>query len=559
MRKKLEKMKMKQKILFGYNLILWIMIVIVLASIVGMELLNSKFNIYVNGPQTADIAVKNCSIETNEAARNIREMALESDTSTYADYKKNIEESEAALLQNLESLKSSGVLDDDLYQRYDAAINDWIAVGNEIIKELEAGNKDSAIDMIFTKCVPALDSCVAISDEINTVTADSKHYHLQFTKHTAWFNVGCMILLLVIAMLCAMKVAKHVVDMILSPLKEIEDVAQDLSKGDLQGNLAFHSEDEIGMLAHSLRKSIRALNSYVQDIDHVMKEFSKGDFTVQPEVEWQGDFISIKESIEAFENSIAGMIKNTQAVADQVSGGAGQVSASATDLADGATEQAGIVEELTATVENVSERVKNNAESAAAISQEVANVGNEVEQSDSKMRQMVESMEEISKSSMEIQKIIETINDIASQTNLLALNASIEAARAGEAGRGFAVVADQVSNLAAQSAEAAKESSALIETSVQAVEKGTVIANETAEQLVTAVKDTKEIVSRVNQIAEDSENQAEAMAQINEGIEHINEVVQNNSATSEECAAASQEMTSQAESLKELIERFQVL
>ena len=174
------------------------------------------------------------------------------------------------------------------------------------------------------------------------------------------------------------------------------------------------------------------------------------------------------------------------------------------------------------------------------------------------MQEMLQSMEEIGESSKKISQIIDTINSIASQTNLLALNASIEAARAGEAGRGFAVVADQVSLLAAQSAQAAKESNFLIDSSLAAVEKGVSIANETANQLEKVVADSKEIQKSIDGAARALKEQAESFAQIISGVEHINDVVQTNSATSEECAASSQEMSSQAEELDKLIRSIKV-
>ena len=185
-------------------------------------------------------------------------------------------------------------------------------------------------------------------------------------------------------------------------------------------------------------------------------------------------------------------------------------------------------------------------------------VGDAISESNGKMKEMVDSMHEINDASQEIDKIIATINEIASQTNLLALNASIEAARAGEAGKGFAVVANQVNLLADQSAHAAKESAELIETSVKAVEKGMVIAGQTATQLEDVAESSKVITGEVTNIAETLETQTVEIQQINQGIEQINDVVQSNAATSEECAAASQEMSSQAESLRETIRKFKV-
>ena len=185
-------------------------------------------------------------------------------------------------------------------------------------------------------------------------------------------------------------------------------------------------------------------------------------------------------------------------------------------------------------------------------------LGKEIDNSNGKMHEMVQSMTAISDSSKEISKIIATINDIASQTNLLALNASIEAARAGDAGRGFAVVADQVSVLAAQSAQAAKESTLLIETSVHAVEKGMVVADETAELLESVVDGSRVITQEVTEIATELEAQAVSINQINTGVENINDIVQTNSAASEECAATSQEMNNQAMALEKLLKNLQV-
>lgn len=558
MLKKLDNMNMKKKLNFGYAVVIALMIVSGLLNMIGLGILFGTLNNYVNGSQKADTCVKICKINVNIAARNIREMALAEDTSTYDTYKKAVEEKLTEVGDELQIIKKTKLIDEELFTKYSTALNDWGTVGYDIINEIETGNKDTAIQKISQECVPALDKVEELSDQMDQITDELKEKAVITSRIVTVAALCFIVIIIVAAAVLATRIGKRIIESITTPLREIEEVAKELSLGNLHSNLDYRSNDEIGKLAHSLRKSIRILGEYVDDIARAMKQFSKGNFDVQPEVEWKGDFVGILDSFMEFEESMSHTVKGIQSVANQVSGGAEQVAESSTDLAEGASNQAGVIEELTATLEGISEQVAQNAERAKEISQKVQASGEETVNGNVKMQEMVASMQEINQSSGEISKIIATINDIASQTNLLALNASIEAARAGEAGKGFAVVADQVSVLAAQSADAAKESTALIETSVQAVEKGMVIADETAKQLEHVVAGSKIITKEVNAVAHALEEQTAAIAQMNEGVEQINDVVQTNSATSEECAAASQEMSGQAESLKELISQFKV-
>lgn len=346
----------------------------------------------------------------------------------------------------------------------------------------------------------ALNKAVKIAIRLGEMTDEVSSRSARITVIFAAAGILCIIICLVLAWKLAIKTGKKVLETILVPLREVEAVAQELTDGNLHSTLDYRSDDEIGRLAHSMRKSIRILGSYVDDIGRSMKMFAEGNFDVQPEVEWKGDFVGILNSFMLFEESMAETIKGIQHVSDEVSGAADQVASSSNDLADGATNQAAVVEELTATVAGVSEQVGKNSQSAKDISGRVDELGNAILESNGKMRDMVDSMNEINGASKEIDKIIATINEIASQTNLLALNASIEAARAGEAGKGFAVVANQVNVLADQSAQAAKESATLIDTSVKAVEKGMVIAGQTASQLQEVAENSQIITKEVTNI-----------------------------------------------------------
>ena len=557
-KKNLENLHLKERINYGYRKVIIMMLVSGLLSIVVIGILFSNMKHYVQNVTVADQAVKICRINVNAAARNIREMALNNDASSYDNYEQTVKGMLAEVDTQLNNLKKSGVVPDADYEEYSSALADWGNIGYSIMEKIKSGDKDKAVDSIMNDCTPALNKAVEIAIRLDEMTDKQSSRSVRVTVIFAVAGVACIVVCLVLAWKLTTKTGKKVLETILVPLHEVEAVAQELTDGNLHSTLEYHSDDEIGKLAHSMRKSIRILGSYVDDIGRAMKMFAEGNFDVQPEVEWKGDFVGILNSFMLFEESMAEVIKGIQHVSDEVSSAAEQVAASSNDLADGATNQAAVVEELTATVEGVSEQVEKNSKSAKEISGRVDKLGNAILESNGKMKDMVDSMNEINGASKEIDKIIATINEIAAQTNLLALNASIEAARAGEAGKGFAVVANQVNVLADQSAQAAKESATLIETSVKAVEKGMVIAGQTASQLQEVAENSQIITKEVTNIADTLETQATEIKQINDGIEQINDVVQTNSATSEECAASSQEMSSEAENLREMIQKFKI-
>ena len=387
----------------------------ILSLIVIVLLLSNMLN-YVQKVERADRAVKICIIDVNSAARSIREMALNTDKSSYNTYESDVKD----ILNNVNSelliLKGLNTVDTDLYNQYSKALNDWGTIGYSIIKEIKAGNITAATNDILNKCTPALDNVISIGDKLDADTDVTRNTAIWFTFFYAIAGIAAIIIFVIVAIVISKKTSKNIVNSIMLPLGEIEKVAAELTQGNLHSQLDYHSDDEIGQLAHNLRKSIRILSSYVDDIGHSMKEFSKGNFAVQPEVEWKGDFVDILNSFVAFENSMSDTVIGIQRAANEVSGGAGQVAESSNDLAQGATDQAAVVEELTASITNVAEQIDKNAESTKNISTSVDNLGKEIVTSNARMQDMVESMNEINEASQQIDQIIATINEIASRT-----------------------------------------------------------------------------------------------------------------------------------------------
>jgi methyl-accepting chemotaxis protein len=551
-------MSINKKLTTGFGLLMGLMVFVAILSVVGITILNSSISNLVNGADAANEAIKDCRIDVNVAARSVREMALNTDESKNAEYKAKVEEMLTDTDTQLKVIKSSGTVSDEMYQSYVESLTAWANDAYSIVEKIEAGDREEATEMIFNNCLPALDNLVSLALTIDGEIESAVNSSVMLSRVTYIICVLTILAISILSIIFSMYISKIISKSITEPLTEIEKCAEELSNGNLHTNLEVRSNDELGNLAHSLRKAVKTLSSYIDDISHSMGEFAKGNFDVQPESEWKGDFEEILDSFMMFEQNMAETVKGLQKVATQVETGAEQVSATSMELAQGATDQASVMQEFTATIETVSEQVSSNAKYAQNISKQVEAVGGEITITTEKMDDMVDAMSEIEKSSQQIRKIIDTINDVATQTNLLALNASIEAARAGESGRGFAVVANQVTALAAQTASAAKESTELIENSITEVTRGMRITEEIAKQQSSVAENTKNIVEDVNKVAETLGAQKDAFVQLNEGVNQINDVVQTNSATSQQCAANSQEMNSQAENLGVLISRFKV-
>ncbi len=411
----------------------------------------------------------------------------------------------------------------------------------------------------YNEAVPLLNEITVSAEsllEMNRIMGD------KVSDSLTMLSIVMIIIIVVVIFiggLISMKLANNFAKNITAIIEEVRTATRRLANGEMDATLDIHTNDEFERMAVNFNRAVDNLRTYVDTLNYGLSEVAAGNLTVRPTVEFHGDFIALKESIEHLIVSLNSTIGQINDGSDQVALGAEQLAQGAQGLAEGATNQAAAIEELTATIENAATAASNSAQQAIEANQTAETFAAVADESSREMALLTAAMERITETSKEIETIIAEIEDIASQTNLLSLNASIEAARAGEAGRGFAVVADQIGKLAADSAKSAANTRTLIAKSLDEIAQGNEITTKTSEALGQVVDGIKLLATASKESSEISTEQANTMQQVLSGIEQIAEVVQSNSAAAEETSATSEELSAQSQNLKALIEHFQLL
>lgn len=557
----MKDLKVSKKLTISYAIILTLLIMSCVVSIVDLIRLGGQIETFYDGPFTVNGSASVINSNFERMQKSVYRSISNTDSEIVKEAITDARNCAAIIQEELPVVKAHFLGDQQIIDRLDAALAKLAPMREHVLTLASENQKAEAADYMEHNNILAIQEAqVELNSLIESGNKKGENLvsGLREKQAKAVFTV---ILLGGISVAVSVVFGVYITRGITQPVTELEQAARAMAKGEFSAvHVAYDSRDELGSLAGDIRSMMKTLTDVLQNETYILNEMAEGNFSVHSERDeyYIGEFEQLMCSMKKINRGLSELLLQISQSADNVAAGSEQVSSSSQNLAQGTTEQAASVEELTGMMSEISDQAYRNSRDAQEASEKAQMVKENATESSRSMQEMVKAMAEISGKSDEIRKIVKTIEDFSFQTNILALNAAVEAARAGDRGKGFSVVANEVRSLANQSSAASKSTAALIQSSLQAVENGRKIANETDNALAEVVSGIDNVSELLFHITEASSKQFDANRQVTENINLISEVVQTNSATAEECAAASEELASQAQLLKELVSHFKL-
>ena len=557
----MKDLKVSKKLTISYAIILTLLIMSCVVSIVDFIRLGGQIEIFYDGPFTVNDSASVINSNFERMQKSVYRSISNTDSEIVKEAITDARNCAAIIQEELPVVKAHFLGDQQIIDRLDAALAKLAPMREHVLTLASENQKAEAADYMEHNNILAIQEAQA---ELNSLieSGNKKGETLvSGLREKQAMAVFTVIILGGISVAVSVVFGIYITRGITQPVTELEQAARAMARGEFSAvRVAYDSRDELGSLAGDIRSMVKTLTDVLQNETYILNEMAEGNFSVHSEKDeyYIGEFEQLMRSMKKISRGLSELLLQISRSADNVAAGSEQVSSGSQNLAQGTTEQAASVEELTGMMSEISDQAYRNSRDAQEASEKAQMVKENATESSRSMQEMVKAMAEISGKSDEIRKIVKTIEDFSFQTNILALNAAVEAARAGDRGKGFSVVANEVRSLANQSSAASKSTAALIQSSLQAVENGRRIANETDNALAEVVSGIDNVSELLFHITDASSKQFDANRQVTENINLISEVVQTNSATAEECAAASEELASQAQLLKELVSHFKL-
>ena len=557
----MKDLKVSKKLTISYAIILTLLIMSCVVSIVDFIRLGGQIETFYDGPFTVNDSASVINSNFERMQKSVYRSISNTDSEIVKEAITDARNCAAIIQEELPVVKAHFLGDQQIIDRLDAALAKLAPMREHVLTLASENQKAEAADYMEHNNILAIQEAQA---ELNSLieSGNKKGENLvSGLREKQAMAVFTVIILGGISVAVSVVFGVYITRGITQPVTELEQAARAMAKGEFSAvRVEYDSRDELGSLAGDIRSMVKTLTDVLQNETYILNEMAEGNFSVHSDRDeyYIGEFEQLMRSMKKINRGLSELLLQISQSADNVAASSEQVSSGSQNLAQGTTEQAASVEELTGMMSEISDQAYRNSRDAQEASEKAQMVKENATESSRSMQEMVKAMAEISGKSDEIRKIVKTIEDFSFQTNILALNAAVEAARAGDRGKGFSVVANEVRSLANQSSAASKSTAALIQSSLQAVENGRRIANETDNALAEVVSGIDNVSELLFHITDASSKQFDANRQVTENINLISEVVQTNSATAEECAAASEELASQAQLLKELVSHFKL-